>query len=77
MKAIFGFLIVVFSVVIFVPSRDMGIDNEVESIEFKEMEYHYQPTIEVIESRRKLDECKRKIRANITYLITNENTQTN
>lgn len=76
MKTVFGFLAVVFSVLIFAPRKDNNLDKELQLPKFDKVEHHYTPSIEAIESRRKLDECERKIRANISYLKANENTKT-
>jgi len=78
MKTVFGFLAVVFTVLIFAPKSNNITVEEFSLPDIDHVEkYHYIPSREVIESRRKLEECERMIRANITYLIENENTQTN
>lgn len=78
MKTVFGFIVIVFSVIIFAPKSNNITFEEVMLPDIDHVEtHHYIPSREAIESRRKLEECKRKILANITYLKANENTQTN
>lgn len=78
MKTIFGFLAVVFSVLIFAPKSNKEVRPPISLPDFERVKtYHYIPSREAIESRRKLEECERKIKANLIYLnSTNEsNTQ--
>ena len=78
MKTVFGFIVIVFSVIIFAPKSNNITFEEVMLPDIDHVEtHHYIPSREVIESRNKLEECERMIRANITYLKANENTKTN
>lgn len=69
MKTIFGFLVIVFSVLIFAPSNTRMPVEEINVPDFDRVEtYRYIPSQEVLQSKWELEECKRKIEANLTYL---------
>lgn len=69
MKTVFGFIVIVFSVLIFAPSNTRMPVEEINVPDFDGVEtYHYIPSSEVLQSKWELEECKRKIEANLIYL---------
>lgn len=69
MKTIFGFLAIVFSVLIFAPKSNMKIEKPIKTPNINRIEtYHYIPSQEVLKSKWELENCERKIRANLIYL---------
>lgn len=77
MKIIVGFLAIVFSVLIFAPSNTRMPVEDINVPDFDRVEtYHYVPSYEVLQSKWELEECKRKIEANLTYLNSTDESNT-